>query len=131
MAMKETVGSLRAYFAVAGAYSGWQGWQLYQAAAPLGELARVFVWIAILVMALSVAYLVLAATLPRLLSAAPIVPTAIVALNLLTIVGTYLYVRSQFGDTGVAGTAIGVVINVYLLFSLRRLTAPMPPAANA
>ena len=49
MAMKETVGSLRAYFAVAGAYSGWQGWNLYQAAAPLGEIAKVFIWIAILV----------------------------------------------------------------------------------
>lgn len=124
--MKETVRSLRAYFFLAGAYSAFQGWELYVAAQPLGPLGQVFVWIAIVTMVIGAGYLLMTATLPQLLTGAPLIPLGLVALNLLVIIGSYVYLKTQWQVDKLGWTIFGVVFNLYLLVNLRRLSAPLP-----
>ncbi len=119
MAMKETVGSLRAYFGVVGLFNFYSGvMQFGQAKGSL--FLQVF---SVVMLGLSVAYLFCAFKLPDLLANNLTIVETIIYITLGVNVGIGLLIVLASGQmASISRPIIAIVVALYLLSSVRRLS---------
>jgi CBS domain containing-hemolysin-like protein len=118
--MKESVGSLRAYFIVVGLLSGYDNYQLLTVAS--GNI--ILLVLGLIGMALSIASLYIGISLPKLLVESPKLITTVLLCALGFLVVTSLLILSLGAITAaLIRLVIGSLIIWYLFNSVRRLSA--------
>lgn len=118
--MKESVGSLRAYFIVVGLFSGYDNYQLLRVAS--GNI--ILLVLGLLGLALSIASLYMGISLPKLLVESPKLITTVLLFALGLLVVTSLIILSAgFVTPALIRLVIGSLIIWYLFNSVKRLSA--------
>ncbi|MBW4620159.1 MAG: hypothetical protein KME17_12505 [Cyanosarcina radialis HA8281-LM2] len=118
--MKESVGSLRAYFIVVGLLSGFDHYKLLTVAS--GNI--ILLVLGLIGMALSIASLYIGISLPKLLVESPKLITTVLLVALGFLVLTSLLIMSVgLGTSAIVRLVIGGLIIWYLFNSVKRLSA--------
>jgi len=119
MAMKESVGSLRAYFIITALLAG------FQSTAPLVQSQRnIIVYISALIgVGFAIAYLYIGITLRQLIVKSPKIITRVILVSMGFLVVGFLFSLVDGVQTAmVAKLIIGLLITWYLLKNVKRLS---------